>query len=128
MNWKKYDLLTEDCYRRFLHTLDECGMFLLSAADDEISYLIFEEFDIDVRSNLCDENLALFISEAWIDEPIAEKCRTLRDSFGEIQTVYPEIWNIHSVRTSGKWLEILKLSDEIKASVYFDGVKWKIPI
>ena len=125
MNWEKYNLLKLDCYRRFLHTLNECGIFLLSVDDEKIGYLIFEEFDIDVRSNLCDDNLSMFISEAWIDESIDEKCKKLRNSFCEIQSLYPEIWNIHSVRTSEKWLEILRLSDEIKANLYFDGEKWK---
>lgn len=119
MNWEKYDKLKEDCYRRFIHTLNECGIFILSDDDEKIGYLIFEEFDIDVRSNLCDNNLAVFISEGWIDESIEKKCRKLRDSFCEIQALYPQIWNINAVRTSKKWLEILKLSDEIRENLYF---------
>lgn len=115
----KYDILKENCYRRFINTLNECGIFLISADDEKIGYLIFEEFDIDVRSNLCDNNLSMFISEGWIDESIEEKCRKLRDSFCEIQTLYPQIWNIHSIRISEKWMEILKLSDEIKENLYF---------
>ena len=116
---KKYELLKENRYRRFVDTLNECGVFLLSADDEQIGYLIFEEFDIDVRSNLCDDNLALFLSEGWIDGVLAQKCRKLRDSFCEIQTLHPQSWNIHSVRTSKRWLELLKLSDEIKESLYF---------
>ena len=116
---EKYDMLKENRYRRFINTLNECGTFLRSADDETIGYLIFEEFDIDVRSNLCGDNLAMFISEGWIDGVIEKKCRTLRDSFCEIQTRYPHIWNINSVRTSEKWLEILRLSDEIKENLYF---------
>ena len=119
MNWEKYDLVKENCYRRFVSTLNECGVFLLSADDEKIESLIFEEFDIDVRSNLCYNNIAMFISEGWIDQLIEEKCRKMRDSFCEIQTLHPQIWNINSVRTSEKWLEILKLSDEIKEDLYF---------
>ena len=119
MKWEKYDLLKESCYRRFINTLNECGIFLLSVDDEKIGYFIFEEFDIDVRSNLCDNNLAMFISEGWIDDPIEEKCKKMRDSFCEIQTLHPQIWNVNSVRTSEKWLEILKLSDEIKENLYF---------
>lgn len=119
MKWEKYDLLKENCYRRFINTLNECGVFLLSVDDEKIGYFIFEEFDIDVRSNLCDNNLAMFISEGWIDKSIEEKCKKMRDSFSEIQTLHPQIWNVNSVRTSEKWLEILKLSDEIKENLYF---------
>lgn len=115
----KYDILIENCYKRFINTLNECGVFLLSADNKTISYLIFEEFDINVRSDLCDDNLAMFISEGWIDESIEENCRKLRDSFCEIQSLYPQYWNINSVRTSEKWAEILKLSDEIKENLYF---------
>lgn len=119
MKWEKYDLLKEICYRRFINTLNECGVFLLSVDDEKIGYFIFEEFDIDVRTNLCDNNLAMFISEGWIDKSIEEKCKKMRDSFCEIQTLHPQIWNVNSVRTSEKWLEILKLSDEIKENLYF---------
>lgn len=116
---EKYDILKENCYKRFMDTLNKCGTFLLSANDDKINYLIFEEFDIDVRSNLCDNNLTMFISEGWIDESINEKCRKLRDSFCEIEALYPQIWNTNSVRTSERWMKILKLSDEIKDNLYF---------
>lgn len=119
MNWEKFQALKYDRYDRFIHTLNECGMFLLSADDKEISYLIFEEFDIDVRSSLCEETLCFFIDEGWIDESIQKKCRKLRDSFCQIQTTYPQLWNTHSVRMAEKWLEILKLSDEIKQDLYF---------
>lgn len=119
MNWEKYDESKENCYRRFIDTLNKCGVFLLSEDDEKIGYLIFEEFVIDVRSDLCDNNLAMFISEGWIDKSIEEKCKKMRDSFCEIETNYPQIWNINSVRTSDKWLEILKLSDEIKDNLYF---------
>lgn len=104
----------EKRYERFIDTLNECGVFLLSANDKEIEYRIFLNFDIDVRSQLCEENLDIFVSEGWIDESIRDKCRKLRDLFCEIQTAYPQIWNIASVRTSEKWREILRLSDEIK--------------
>lgn len=119
MNPEKNAQLNEKRYERFLYTLNECGAFLLSSDDEEIGYRLFESFDIDVRSQLCEENLDIFVSEGWIDETIREKCRRLRDSFCEIQTEYPQIWNVASVRTSEKWLEILRLSDEIKGDLYF---------
>lgn len=59
----KYKKLREDRYQRFVFTLKQCGKFLLDSTDKIIETYIFENFDIGVRSDICDENLELFIEE-----------------------------------------------------------------
>ena len=113
----KYQKLREDRYQRFVFTLKQCGIFLLDATDEVIETNIFENFDIGVRSDICDDNLDIFIDEGWIDEKIKEKCLELRNLFLNIQT--EQIWNIQSVRVSKVWRQILELSDEIKSLLYY---------
>ena len=118
MNWQKYEQRKMDCYQRFVHTLEECGTFLLNETAENIGYYIFEEFDIDVRSNLCDENLQRFLDEYWIDEVIQRDSVKLRERFCALEKNHPELWNVHSVRTAPEWLEILRLSDSIKLMLF----------
>lgn len=115
----KYEKLREDRYQRFVYTLKQCGKFLLHSTDEVIETCIFEDFDIGVRGDICDDNLEIFIEEGWSDEEIKEKCLQLRNLFFNIQSGQSQIWNIQSVRTSKVWLEILELSDEIKSLLYY---------
>lgn len=115
----KYEKLREDMYQRFVFTLKRCGKFLLNSTDAVIETYIFEDFDIGVRSDICDENLEIFVEEGWIDEEIKEKCMQLRKIFTDIQSEQSKIWNVQSVRSSKVWLEILELSDEIKTLLYY---------
>ena len=115
----KYEKAKEDRYQRFVFTLQQCGKFLIEAPDETIETCIFEDFDIGVRGDICDENLELFIYEGWIDEDIKNKCLKLQDLFLNIYNKQPQIWNIKSVRNSKDWREILELSDEIKSLLYY---------
>ena len=56
----KYSTFNQKRYERFVHTLEECGTFLINADDDTIERCIFEDFDIDVRCFLCDSELEFF--------------------------------------------------------------------
>lgn len=113
----KYQKLREYMYERFVFTINQCGKFLLNATDEVIETCIFEDFDIGVRSDICDENLEIFMEEGWINEEIKEKCLKLRGLFFNIQK-QSQIWNIQSVRISKVWRELLELSDEIKSLLY----------
>lgn len=115
----KYQTAKENRYQRFVFTLQQCGKFLVDAADETIETCIFEDFDIGVRGDICDENLELFVCEGWINEEIKEKCLELRSLFLNIYTKQPQIWNIQSVRTSMAWREVLELSDEIRSMLYY---------
>lgn len=114
----KYYKVKEDRYQRFVFTLQQCGKFLVDTSDDTIETCIFEDFDIGIRSDICDENLDLFIYEGWISEEIKNKCLKLQGLFLNIYNKQPQIWNIQSVRTSEVWREVLELSDEIKSLLY----------
>lgn len=114
----KYYKVKEDRYQGFVFTLQQCGKFLVDASDDTIETCIFEDFDIGIRSDICDENLDLFAYEGWISEEIKNKCLKLKSLFLNIYNKQPQIWNIQSVRTSEIWREVLELSDEIKSLLY----------
>lgn len=109
-------LTVEERYDWALHTLKECGEFLLSENDETVGYLIFEEFCVDVFSFLSDENLQLFIGEQIISEAVGEKCRRLRSRADKAFSM-PELWGVWAVKSAREWLEILRLSDEIKADI-----------
>ena len=114
----KYKKHKKDMYDRFVFTLNQCGEFLLKATDEIIETCIFEDFDIGVRSDICDNNLDIFIEEGWINEEIKEKCYRLRNLFLNLQGK-SQIWNIQSVKISKDWRVILELSDEIKSLLYY---------
>jgi len=118
VNWEKYEQRKKDRYSRFVHTLDECGTFLLHESNETIASNIFEEFDIDVRCNLCDENLSIFLDEYWIDETIQRDSVRLRELFCTLEKNHPELWNSQAVRTAPEWLEILQLSDSVKLMLF----------
>lgn len=99
----KYEKINEDRYQRFVFTLSQCGKFLLDSTDEIIETYIFENFDIGVRGDICDDNLEIFIEEGWIDEEIKDKCLRLRELFVDIQAKKLQIWNIHSVRIANEW-------------------------
>ena len=115
----KYERVKEDRYQRFVYALQQCGKFLMTASDETIETCIFEDFDIGIRGDICDENLELFIYEGWINEEIKDKCLKLQSLFFNIHNKHPQIWNIQSVRTSKVWREVLELSDEIKSLLYY---------
>lgn len=114
----KYQQLNKDKYERFVFTLNRCGKFIIDSTDEVIETYIFEDFDVGIRGDLCDENLELFMEEGWIDEEIRKSCLKLRSLFCDIQMKQPQIWNIQSVRASKVWYEIMELSDEIKSMLY----------
>lgn len=118
LNWEKIYQLEENRYYRFVATLQECGLFLLDENDIMIETSIFEDFDIDVRSNLCKDNLNFLLENGWINQIIFQKCTQLYDKFCAIQKNFPEIWNINAIKTASQWHEILLLSDEIKSMLY----------
>lgn len=114
----KYKKHKKDMYDSFVFTLNQCGEFLLRSTDEVIETCIFEDFDIGVRSDICDNNLDIFLEEGWINEEIKEKCYRLRNLFLNLQGK-SQIWNIQSVKISKEWRVILELSDEIKSLLYY---------
>lgn len=111
---EKIEEALKNRYKRFIYTLNQCGLFLLDATDEEIETCIFDNFYIGITGNMSDD-LELFILKDWINNEIKEKCRILISLFLDIKVKQRQIWNTQSVKTSEKWLNIMKLSDEIKA-------------
>ncbi|MDE6087222.1 MAG: hypothetical protein K2G25_02420 [Oscillospiraceae bacterium] len=118
MNWEKFYQLEENRYDRFVATLHECGLFLLNQDETFIGTYIFEDFDIDVRINLCKDNLNFLLENGWINQIIFQKCTQLYEKFCAVEKNFPEFWNINAVKTAPLWHEILSLSDEIKSMLY----------
>ncbi|MCX4341913.1 MAG: hypothetical protein OSJ72_20090 [Lachnospiraceae bacterium] len=116
----KYEKIKEDIYERFVFTLNQCGKFLLSATDEVIETCIFEDFDLGIRSDFCDEILEMFITQGWIDNDIVDKCKQLKSLFLNIDASRAQLWNIGSVRFSSEWREVMELSDEIKSMLYYN--------
>lgn len=96
----------------FKDTLDSCGLYLLSCDEGEISYRLFEEFDSDSISFLHDDALKSLLDGGFIDKQIYDLSRLLYTKFRSLENT--PLWNVACVKTSEKWAEVLKLSDDIK--------------
>ena len=100
----------------FKDTLNHCGMYLLDLPDEEIGYHLFEEFDGDCISFLNEDLLDQLLKSGKITQEIVYMSLELSRKLRALENT--NVWNIQSVRNSEKWLEILKLSDLIKAKLH----------
>ncbi|MDE6730743.1 MAG: hypothetical protein K2J71_08220 [Oscillospiraceae bacterium] len=91
---------------------------MLNENDTTIATSIFEDFDIDSRSNLYRDNLKYLSENGWINDAILQKAIQLHNKFCIMQVDFPELWNMNAIRTAPEWHEILSLSDEIKTMLY----------
>ena len=108
----------EKRYENFKSTIDECGSYLLLEDDDTIKHNLFEEFSIDIISFLHEDTLNLFLDEGMIDNDILEKSIELRNAYLELERI-PDMLNVETVKTSEKWKNILRKSDEISELLYW---------
>lgn len=108
----------EERYENFKNTIEECGSYLLLEDADTIKHNLFEEFSIDVISFLHEDALNLFLDEGMIDNDILEKTISLRNDYMQLERT-PDLFNVEIVKTSEKWKDILKKSDEIKELLYW---------
>ncbi len=106
------EIITNKLMEFYIDTLEKCGTYLLKMSDEDIEYIIFEEFDVGAISFLHDDTLAKLKEANLITEEISQKSSVLRSNFLLLQNT--DLWNVDSVRNSENWNEILKLSDEIK--------------
>jgi len=107
-----------DIFDFFKDTLNNCGAFLLDMSDEEIGYLLFEEFDGDCVSFLNERNLNLLRQTGKITIEIVDMALELVSKFRALE--HTEFWNVRSVRNNQKWHEILELSDHIKSELKVD--------
>ncbi|MEA5260008.1 hypothetical protein VB264_19580 [Arcicella aquatica] len=96
----------------YLETLEHCGSFLLQEDDECISYHLFEEFDIGVNSFFEKESVERLFQAGLISELKMGKSMILRDFIFEIQE--SNEWDIHYVKTSSRWKDILERADELR--------------
>lgn len=108
----------EERYENFKKTIQECGSYLLIESDDTIKHNLFEEFSVDVISFLNEDTLNLFLDEGMIDDDILEKSIELRNSFMQLEKNV-ELLSVESVRTFEEWKKLLRISDEIRALLYW---------
>ncbi|MDT2600677.1 hypothetical protein P7D85_12890 [Enterococcus hulanensis] len=100
----------------FIDTLEKSGMFILELSDEEIETFIFEDLIVGVTSFFSKNNLTELKENGIIDEDIEENAYLLREKVLNIDNT--SLWNINSVRQSFKWLDIFKLSDELKKKLH----------
>ncbi|WP_121965986.1 hypothetical protein [Myroides sp. N17-2] len=105
----------EQLYIYFLETIDSCGGFLLECNDEKIGYLIFEVFDINVRTFFYSDTLTKLLSKRMISQDIYHKAIATRDLYLSIEDT--SLWSISGVRESTIWKEIFDLCDDIRTQV-----------
>ncbi|MBL1230386.1 hypothetical protein IW492_14220 [Enterococcus sp. BWB1-3] len=100
----------------FIDTLNKSGMFILDLSNEEIETFIFEDLIVGVTSFLSKNNLNELKENELIDEEIEKDAYLLRKKVLNIDNT--NLWNIDSVRQSSEWLDIFKISDELKKKIH----------
>ncbi|MCL1810464.1 MAG: hypothetical protein FWG42_11975 [Clostridiales bacterium] len=111
----KREITIEELREFYRDTLDKCGLFLLRSKDEDVACNIFEEFDIGVVTFLHERSLERLKNADLISEEVLLKSLELRKKTMALQNT--SLWNISAVKNSKEWLEILELSDSIKADM-----------
>lgn len=91
-------------------------MFILELSDEEIETFIFEDLTVGITSFFNRNNLIELKENGMIDESIEKKAYLLRKKVLNIDNT--SLWNINSVRQSSEWLDIFKLSDELRKNLH----------
>lgn len=115
----KFTVTKEHIYIGYIRTLESFTRALIREDDITVGTRIFEDFDIYVRTYLCDENLKIYLDEGWIDHEIAEKSRLLLSGFCAVEKESPRLWNAASVKNAEEWRKLMELSEEIRADLYY---------
>ncbi|CAM4107981.1 hypothetical protein [Saccharibacillus endophyticus] len=107
-------LSDDELMEYYIHTLNQCGLFLLDEEEGWIEYRIFEEFDTGAHTFLHPSNLERLRASGYIDQDTMRKSSELRGKIVSLQENGE--WNIQAFRSSPNWPEVLRLCDEIKSS------------
>ena len=99
----------------YVDTLQKAGMDIMSMSDEELEYNLFEEFDVGATSFLHEENLYKLQQANFLTESIVQKSKLLREKYFKL--INARLWSADSVRSSKDWLELFRLSDEIKQMI-----------
>lgn len=104
-----------DKFDYFNETFNCFGTFLLKQNDNEIAYLVFEEFITYVVSFLHKETLDPLLEAGLINKDVYDLSSKLRAKVLELDC--GSLWNIESVKTSKIWYDLMVLSDTIKSMI-----------
>ena len=115
----KFTVTKEHIYIGYIRTLESFTTALIREDDFVVGSRIFEDFDIYVRTYLCDDNLKIYLDEGWIGRDIAEKSRSLLSGFCALEKECPGLWNATSVKNAEEWRKLMELSEEIRAELYY---------
>jgi hypothetical protein len=97
----------------FYHdTLFRCSFQLRDQSDDEISYQIFEEFDIGIISFFHEASLNRLLEANLISEEIFKLSSSLREQVLELQD--DGEWDIEYFRISDNWTGVISIVEKIK--------------
>lgn len=112
----------------FDETLNASSSKLLNMDNDELGYTVFETLSSSYLVFLQNETLNILIDKWIITDEISEKCTVLRSKLQEIEN--SKLWDIEFIKTDSKWLNVMRLSDEIKKMIidiwgenYFERIK-----
>ncbi len=99
-----------------MDTLEKSGMFILKLSNEEIETFIFEDLIVGVTSFFSKNNLIELKENGLIDENIEEQAALFREKVLNLDNT--SLWNISSVRQSSEWLDVFKLSDDMKNELH----------
>ena len=107
------ELTTKERYEYFVETFSKFGSSILKESDDDIEYIIFEDIIDNVISFLHTIVLDELLKEKYINQEVYDLCCDFRKRFLEIEEKLSHTATI--VKESQEWLELMKLSDDIKS-------------
>lgn len=116
---RKFTFTKEDIYIGYIRTLESFTTALIKEDAIKVGARVFEDFDIYIRTYLCEKNLRIYLDEGWIDRDIAEKSISLFESFCAMVKEYPELRNVEAVKNAEEWRKLMELSEEIRADLYY---------
>ena len=98
----KFTFTKEDIYIGYIRTLESFTTALIKEDDIKVGARIFEDFDIYIRTYLCEKNLRIYLS-----------------GFCAVEKESPGLWNATSVKNAEEWRKLMELSEEIMADLYY---------
>ena len=110
-------LTASELYEWFVATIEESSSSVLLLPDDVIERRLLEDFDIDSRTFLHDDNLHVLLSSGLISEETFTLARQLRAYAIALRD--SDAWTIASIRSAAnEWPLLLSLSDQILAQIH----------
>lgn len=98
---------------RIVHTLDACGLFVLSKTPSEIEYILLEDVNADIYSYLSKENLDLLLEEKFLDRELVNKLSDIRKGYASLEETS---WgDAETIKQDPLWHNWLTMCDTTRA-------------